>query len=218
MAKPSRRDIAREILRRHPRSHADRLGIDVARNTPAPLYCWLIAALLFSARISAGQAESAARALFDQGWRTPRRMAAVTWARRVKVLNRAGYARYDESTSRYIAETTALLLQRYGGDLRRLREAAGRDPARERELLKDFKGIGEVGADIFFREAQAAWDELYPFADRKALQVAAELGLGDSAADLARLLRRRRDLPRLTAGLVAVGLAREGKALLRALA
>ncbi len=135
-------------------------------------------------------------------------MAAVSWAERTKVLNRSGYARYDESTSRYIADTTTLLLDRYDGDLRKLREAAERDPARERDLLKKFKGIGEVGADIFFREAQVAWDELYPFADKRALAAAEKLGLGGDPKALARLVSRE-DLPRLLTALVRVDLGKE---------
>jgi len=208
MAASSRRDIARAVLALHPRSHADELGIDVARNTPAPLYQWLLASLLFSARIPAAQAQQAAAALFEQGWRTARRMAGTTWEQRVAVLDRAGYARYDESTARYIGDTTDLLIERYGGDLRRLRAAAGRDPARERTLLKACKGIGDVGADIFCREAQLAWEELYPFAGRKALETARRLGLGDDAVALATLVDRR-DLPRLLSGLVRVGLRHE---------
>jgi hypothetical protein len=98
------------------------------------------------------------------------------------VLNQAGYARYDERTSTILADTSALLLDRYGGDLRRLRAAAGHDSAAERRLLKEFKGIGDVGVDIFFREAQRAWSELYPFADRRALQAAGRLGLGADVA------------------------------------
>jgi hypothetical protein len=217
MAKPSKGTIVRAVLQRHPRSPADQLRIDVGRNTPGPLYQWLIASLLFSARIAADQAQSAAQALFEHGWRTPKKMAEVTWAERVKVLNRAGYARYDESTSRYIAETTGLLLERYGGDLRRLRDAAERDPKRERQLVKQFKGIGDVGADIFFREAQLAWDELYPFADRRALDAARGLRLGSSADDLADLVDRR-VLPRLLAALVRVDLADEADEVSRAVA
>ncbi|GHD60547.1 hypothetical protein GCM10017083_46570 [Thalassobaculum fulvum] len=208
MAASSRRQTARAVLALHPRSHADELGIDVARNTPAALYQWLLVSLLFSARIPATQAQKAAAALFGQGWRTPARMVASSWERRVAVLNRSGYARYDESAARYIGDTTGLLIQRYGGDLRRLRDAAGRDPAQERTRLKDFKGIGDVGADIFCREAQLAWEELYPFADRKALATASRLDLGDDAAALAALVELR-DLPRLLSGLVRVGLHRQ---------
>lgn len=215
MAKASRREIARAVLRRYPKSHADRLRIDVGRNTPAPLFQWLIASLLFSTRIASGQAQKAARALFEQGWRTPEKMAGTSWGERVTVLNRSGYARYDESTARYIGDTTALLLDSYGGDLRRLRAAAERDPEEERRRLKAFKGIGEVGAGIFFREVQVVWDELYPFADRKALDAAGRLGLDDTAEGLARMVDRRRDLPRLLSALVFADLAEETEDVLR---
>lgn len=51
-------------------------------------------------------------------------MAEATWRQRTDVLNRAGYARYDESTSRMLGDTAQLLLDRYRGDLRKLREEA----------------------------------------------------------------------------------------------
>ena len=208
MTKPSKRDLAQALLERHPKSHAEDLGIRAGNNTPSQLYKWLLVSLLFSARIAAGNAESAARALLDHGWRTPQKMAATNWSQRVRVLNRSGYARYDESTARYIGFSTALLIDRYGGDLRRLRDGAERKPERERELLKEFKGIGNVGVDIFFREAQTAWDELYPFADERALTAARKLDLATDARGLARLVDRK-DLPRLLSALVRADLADE---------
>lgn len=214
MSRWSQKAIARAALKRHPKSHAERLGIDVAKDTPSPLYRWLLAALLYSTRISAELAESAARALSKEGWRTPAKMAASSWRQRVDVLNAAGYARYDESTAGYIGAATELLLARWDGDLRRLRDEADRDPAAERRLLKAFKGIGDVGCDIFFREAQVAWDEIHPFADRKALQAADALGLPDDPTRLARLLERKRDLPRLLSALIWIEQDDERKALL----
>ena len=56
------RRIAREILRRHPRSRAEALGVDVGRDTPMPLFQWLCASLLFSARISADTLRDVAEA------------------------------------------------------------------------------------------------------------------------------------------------------------
>lgn len=201
----TKHDLAQALLRRHPHSHAQELAIDVARNTPAPLFRWLVASLLFSARIAAEQAQQAAAALFEAGWTTPQKMAASTWRQRVSVLNGSGYARYDESTSRYLGEDCDLLLERWKGDLRKLREEAEKDPARERKLLKTFKGIGDTGTDIFFRETQTAWQELHPFADGKALKAAAKLELADDAAGLARLVSQR-ELPRLLSALVRVDL------------
>lgn len=206
MASRRNKDIAALLLSRHGCTWCEDLGIDIARNTPSPLFRWLCASLLFSARIGAGTAASAVKALAEAGWTTPEKMAAATWEERTRVLNRSGYARYDESTSRRLGAMAERILERYGGDLRRLRDEAERDPAAESKLLQAFDGIGPVGAAIFCREAQLAWDELYPFADRKALEAAGRLGLGRTAGDLAALVDRP-DLPRLVAALVRASLA-----------
>jgi hypothetical protein len=207
--------VIEALLDRHGRIFSHELGIDLAANTPSALFRWLCASLLTSAQISSVNAMRAAKALADAGWTTPQAMAESTWEERVKVLNRSGYARYDESTARMLGEDIEMLLQQYDGDLRKLREKAGRDPEAERELLKQFKGIGDVGADIFCREAQIAWDELYPFADRKALSCATKLGLPDSAAGLAALASRS-DYPRLVAALVRCALAKDQNAVRQA--
>ncbi len=205
MANPSERDIVRALIARHGCTFAQELGIPVENNTPSPLFRLLSASLLFSARIGAQIAVKAAEALAEQGWTTPEKMADSSWEERARILNEVGYARYDERTSTMLGDTAQLLLDRYGGDLRKLREEADREPERERELLKEFKGIGDVGADIFYREAQVAWDELAPFADRRALEGARKLGLGDDTGALFRLVGEK-DFPRFVAALVRVGL------------
>lgn len=196
------------LLERHGRTYAAELGIEVERNTPSPLFRLLCASLLFSARIGADIAVAAARALADRGWTTPQKLAASSWEDRVAVLNGSGYARYDESTATMLGETTELMLERYDGDLRALRDEAERDPEQERALLREFKGVGDAGVDIFFREVQLAWDELHPFADARTLEVAEELGLPKTPEGLARTVSRA-DFPRLTAALVRVSLSGE---------
>ena len=130
--------------------------------TPSPLYRLLCLATLLSARIRAEAAVEAARALSSAGWRSARSMAATTWEQRVRVLNENGYARYDESTARMLGDTAELLLDRWGGDLRRLRAEADGDVDHLRALVQEAKGIGGVGADIFCREVQGAWPEVRP--------------------------------------------------------
>ena len=203
-------DIRDALLRRHGRTYAAELGVDPARNTPSPLFRWFCAALLMSAPISAGIALASARALAEAGWTTAGKMADSQWEDRVRVLNRAGYGRYDERTARMLGEAAEMLQDRYAGDLRKLREKAGRDPRAERRLLKEFKGIGDVGTDIFFREVQTAWDELYPFADGRALKAADDLGLPATAQALGDLSGRG-DLPRLLAAIVRADLAGESR-------
>lgn len=203
------------LLERHGRTYADEAGIDVGKGTPRELFRLLCLALLLSARIRAGVAVAAARELSRKRWTTPRAMLGAAWDDRARVLNEAGYARYDERTSTMLAETSQLLLDRWNGDLRRLRDEAGRRPAHERRLLKEFKGVGDVGVDIFFREIQGLWDELRPFVDRRALEAAARLDLGDAAEDVARLVPAEQ-LPVLVAALVRTGLADDYDAILAA--
>jgi endonuclease III len=200
--------IVAALLEEHGQTYAEQLGIDLESGTPSPLFRWLCVALLMSARIGAATAVDAARALADQGWTTAARIADATWEQRTRTLNQAGYARYDESTSRMLGDTAQMLQEKYQGDLRKLRDAAERDPERERALLKECKGVGDVGADIFMREAQITWPELYPFADRKALQAAAKLGLDEDPHALADRVPRK-DLPRLLTALVRASLEGE---------
>ncbi len=77
--------------------------------------------------------------------------------------------------------------------------------------------MGEVGVDIFFGEVQVTWDELHPFADRRALATARRLDLGTTADDLARRVSRK-DFARLVAALVRVELAGDHDAVLAAAA
>jgi hypothetical protein len=203
MANPRMSDIVAVLLDQCGRTYATEIGFEPSKNTPSALFRLLCSALLFSARIQSSIAVAAAEALAAQGWTTAEKLAGSTGAERAKTLNQAGYARYDEQTSRWLGETADLLLDRYGGDLRTLREEAGRDPAKKRRLLKEFKGIGDVGVDIFFRKVQGTWEELYPFADRRALHAAKTLNLGDDAKALSQLVDRK-DFPRLVAALVRV--------------
>ncbi len=207
MATDARKQILDALLDRYGQTFCAELGIDIAKNTPQPLFMLLCAALLYSARIRADAATQALKAVFAQGWTSPQEMADTTWEARVEVLNGNGYARYDESTARMLGDTVSLLLSEYDGDLRKLREAAQRKPSKERRLIKEFQGVGDVGVNIFFREAQIAWPELYPFADKASLNAAKRLGLGETAGALAGMVDRK-DFTRLVAALVRVHLAK----------
>lgn len=210
MARTTQKALVAALLERHGQTLAEELRIDVAKGTPAPLFRLLVAALLASARIDAGIAAKAARALQEKGWGTPAKMAAATWEQRTKTLNHAGYARYDERTSRMLGDACDLLVDSYDGDLRKLRDAAQRAPEEERRLLKEVKGIGDVGADIFLREVQVAWDEVAPFVDDRARKGADALGLPTSAKRLATHAEEANvPLARLAAALVRCDRAKD---------
>lgn len=178
-------DVSREtisaLMERHGQTFADEIGIDLFRNTPAPLFQLLCASILVSAPISAALAADAAKALNAAGLTTPADMLRSTWRQRTDILNKAGYARFDEKTARILEDATAYLEEVYDGDLRNLRAAANGKPEGVIARLTEFKGLGEVGAGIFLREVQAIWTEFAPWLDAQAVQGADALGLKTSA-------------------------------------
>lgn len=201
------KQIVRILLDRHGQTYAEEIGIRL-RNTPAPLFQLLNASLLMGARIAAGNAVRAARALIEAGLTTPKKMVEASWQDRVDVITWHGYKRYDERTATMLGKTAALLLEDYGGDLRNLRQEAERNVTREHELLQRFSGIGPVGADIFLREVQAVWSEVYPYADKRVLEAARHLKLRASPEALA-LLVPRGTFTRFAAALVRTELAKD---------
>ena len=187
-------------MHEHGRTFADEAGIRL-RDTPAPLYQLVTVCVLSSIPIRAHVAVAAARELFAAGWRTPARMLESTWQERVDALGRAHYKRYDESTATALGSGAQLILDRWRGDLRRLRAEARGDARRVRSLLQEVPRIGPTGADIFCREVQGLWSELRPSFDRRAARGARGAGLPTDAGELAQLVPAR-DLPRLAAALV----------------
>ncbi|HEX6870205.1 MAG TPA: hypothetical protein VF163_03820 [Micromonosporaceae bacterium] len=202
----TQQQVIRTLLDQHGRTYAEEAGIRLA-DQPGPLFQLLVLASLLSARISAGVAVAAARALFAAGYRTPATMAQASWQDRIDALGRGHYRRYDERTSTMLGETAQLCQAELRGDLRRLRREADRDPAILRDRLTHFPGIGPVGADIFLREVQAVWPEFAPYFDQRTLDAARDLHLPASADELAGLVRPAQ-VPRLAAALVRVRLGR----------
>jgi endonuclease III len=200
--------LVRTLLDRYGRTFADEAGIRLA-DRPAPLYQLLVLTTLLSARISAGVAMDAARELFGAGYRTPQAMLRATWQQRVDALGRGHYRRYDESTARELGDEARLCVDRWHGDLRRMRAEAGGQVRPLRSMLIEFSGIGPTGADIFLREAQGVWPEFRPYVDRKVAAGATRLGLPTGPEALAGLVRAA-DLPRLASALVRVALDRHG--------
>jgi hypothetical protein len=196
----------RKLLDAGGRTYAEEAGIKL-RDTPAPLYQLLVLTVLMSARIKADIAVAAARELFAAGCTEPRKTLERSWQERVDALGRGHYVRYDESTATTLGDGAQMLLDRYGGDLRRMRETADRDPQRLRKLVTEVKGIGPTGADIFCREVQAVWPEVRPHFDKKTLSGARELGLPADPEKLAGLVPDDQ-VARLAAALVRATLDR----------
>ena len=189
-------DVVSALLDRHGTTYAEEAGIRLT-DEPAPLWQLLVLSLLLSARIRSSVAVAAARELFDAGYGTPRGMRDASWQDRVSALGRGHYRRYDERTSTQLGGLAHVVLEVFGGDLRRLHEQT-RDLESD---LQQFKGIGPAGAAIFCREVQGVWTDLAPYVDRLAADGAERLGFPRSPDQLAALVPVE-DLPRLVAGCV----------------
>ncbi|WP_209372959.1 endonuclease [Brevibacterium renqingii] len=183
----TQRDRARLLVDKHGRTFAAEASITL-RDKPAPLWQLLVLTLLLSTRISSEIALATARELFSAGWRTPQHLRESTWQQRVDALGRGGYRRYDESTATRLDEAAALLMDRWSGDLRRLRDEAEADSSRLSSLLQEFTGIGPTGADIFLREAQAVWPQVRPLVDPLVRKGAKAAELPEEAQALAELV------------------------------
>ncbi|MDG4797306.1 hypothetical protein [Micromonospora sp. WMMD1082] len=168
------------------RGFAEQYGFRVTNN-PASLFQLLCLAILLARRGDFRRALDSAHALPGAGWDSAARLSRSLPAERARVLRDSGQRGDVDALADLLGDLARTVVERYGGDLRRLRSAAHRDPTRERALLTALPGVDGQVADLFLREAQALWGEVAPVADRRALTAARRLGLGRSAEDLAGL-------------------------------
>jgi hypothetical protein len=159
-------------------------------NNPSSLFALVYLSMLTAGRRPARIAAGIADALRWQ-WDSAARMAAAEPEQIAAVLRRAGAGSTAGGTATRLAGTLHALasevVAEYHGDLRRLRQQAGRDAATVRRMLTRLPGVDDRTVDLFFREVQMVWPEVGPFADRRTLAAAARLGLGGRLADLAEL-------------------------------
>ncbi|KAF4775029.1 hypothetical protein HER10_EVM0005857 [Colletotrichum scovillei] len=65
----------------------------------------------------------------------------------------------------------------------------------EKVLTDGIKGVGPTGAGIFLRRVQEEWEEVFPYADKRALEAAVEFGIieeGDGGKELANVVEGER--------------------------
>lgn len=196
--------VVAALLDAHGTTYAEQAGIRL-RDTPSPLYRLLVLTVLLSARISSGLGVAAARELSRSRLRTARAMADASWRQRVEALGRAGYRRFDERAASMLGDGALAVVERWDGDLRRLRAEAAGDVKTLRRALQDLPGIGPLGSAVFCREVQGVWPEFAPFVDDRAASGARALGLPVSPRSLAQLVPAQ-DLPRLVAACVRASL------------
>lgn len=178
-----------------------RINLD---DKPMPLFQLLVICMLASKPIDAGIAMRAGRELFKAGLRTPKAVLAADRQAMIDAFGRAHYVRYDESSATRLTEMAERVRDEYSGDLRGLAERSRRDIAAAKRLLKQFKGIGDTGADIYLREVQDVWTWVRPYFDDRTTAAAGQLGLPTQPEKLGALAPQAN--ARLAAALIRMSL------------
>jgi endonuclease III len=170
-------------------TYADEAGIRI-NDKPMPLFQLLVLCMLASKPIDAATAVRAARELFGAGLRTPKAVLASDRRTMISAFGRAHYVRYDESSATRLTDIAQRVSDEFAGDLREIAHRSQHDVGAVRRMLKQFKGIGDTGADIYLREVQDVWTWVRPYFDNRATAAAKRLGLPSDPAKLGALAPR----------------------------
>ncbi|MEZ0352624.1 endonuclease [Mycobacterium sp. pR1184] len=200
------KQLVRRVLKAGGSTYAHEAGIRIS-DKPMPLFQLLVLCMLASKPIDAATAMRAARELFKAGLRTPKAILAADRQQMIDAFGRAHYVRYDESSATRLTEMAQRVSDEYFGDLREIAQRSHHDAAQAKRLLKEFKGIGDTGADIYLREVQDVWPWVRPYFDDRATGTAKKLGLPAEPAELGALAPRTN--ARLAAALVRASLDKD---------
>ncbi len=198
-----REDVVRRLLKVAGTTYATEAGVKI-RDKPMPLFQLLVLCMLASKPIDAAIAMGAGRELFKAGLRSPKAVLASDRRTMISAFGRAHYVRYDESSATRLTDMAERVRDEFHGDLREIAESSHRDVATAKRILKQFKGIGDTGADIYLREVQDVWPWVRPYFDGRATAAAKQLGLPAQPAKLGALAPQANS--RLAAALVRASL------------
>jgi endonuclease III len=193
----------RRLLKVAGTTYAAEAGIRI-KDKPMPLFQLLMLCMLASKPIDATTAMRAARELFQTGLRTPNKILDSNRQTMIDAFGRSHYVRYDESSATRLTDMAERVRDEFSGDLREIARRSQHDSGAAARMLKQFKGIGDTGADIFLREVQDVWTWARPHFDDRATAAAKKLGLPTDPAKLSALAPRTN--ARLAAALVRASL------------
>ncbi|KAJ6005767.1 TruB pseudouridylate synthase (N terminal domain) family protein [Penicillium sp. IBT 35674x] len=146
--------------------------------SPDTLLAMVLDVIVKSRPISHNLTQKTINHLLDEGYHHIDVLATTTWEERTKVLEEGGYNRYREQCATYLGSLSDIVVNKYDGDLNNLLQAAHGDREEVRTLMKEFKGIGDLGVELFFNNVQSVWPSIAPFIDSRSLQTAEEIGIG----------------------------------------
>lgn len=165
-----------DLVRSHGGRYAAGLGINLASADSGERFKWLLAALLYGARIGEPLAARTWREFAQRGVLTPQRMLDTGWHGLVTVLDAGGYVRYDFKTATKLLAVCTNLLNGYHGDLDALHAASSDSRDLETRLKALGKGVGDMTVAIFLRELRGIWSKAAPPVSQLAIAAAQALG------------------------------------------
>jgi endonuclease III len=184
-----RKQVVQRLLKVAGTTYAAEAGVRIS-DKPKPLFQLLVLCMLASKPIDAAIAMRAGHELFSDGLRTPKAVLDADRRTMIKAFGRAHYVRYDESSATRLSEIAQRVLDEYSGDLREIARRSADDVDTAKRMLKQFKGIGDTGADIYLREVQDVWTWVRPYFDKRATRAAKSLGLPTEPTKLGALAPR----------------------------
>ncbi|MGD8568256.1 MAG: hypothetical protein PVJ39_09225 [Gammaproteobacteria bacterium] len=177
--------------------YSEALGIDLSKNTDSELFKWLLASVLYGARISETIAEHTYQTFASYGLLTPEEILDAGWHFLVNpVMAEGGYVRYDGKTSTTVLRISDMLINEYDGSLLKLHNMA-HDSRDLESKLDAFPGIGPVTVNIFLRELRPYWKHSDPELLPLVAEASQTLGL-----DLSAYNRKTVTFTRIEAGLI----------------
>ncbi len=197
------KQVVRRLLKVAGTTYAAEAGVRIS-DRPMPLFQLLVLCMLASKPIDATIAMRAGHQLFSDGLRTPKAVLDADRRTMIDAFGRAHYVRYDESSATRLIEIARRVLDEYSGDLREIARRSDNKIDIAKRMLKQFKGIGDTGADIYLREVQDVWTWVRPYFDKRAARAAKALGLPTDPTKLGALAPRAN--ARLAAALVRASL------------
>jgi endonuclease III len=154
-------------------SYSGELDLDLTK--PEDRFKWFLATMLFAKKISAETARETYLHFEQEKLTSPDAILQAGWDRLVEVLDSGGYTRYDFSTATNLLRISKTLKEKYGG-LERL-HAESSSPSDLENRLREFKGVGPVGVNIFLRELRGIWEKAKPNPFPMAVLTAQRIGL-----------------------------------------
>ncbi|KAJ5939272.1 hypothetical protein N7466_002406 [Penicillium verhagenii] len=163
--------------------HLPLAGTTVTKNstldaTPDTVLAMVLDAIVKARPISHTLTQRTSSHLLDEGYHHIDILATTTWEERAKTLEAGGYNRYREQCASYLGSLSDLVSNKYDGDLNNLLQSAHGDREEVRTLMKEFKGVGDLGVELFFNNVQSIWPSIAPFLDTRSLRTAEEIGIG----------------------------------------